>query len=203
VTPAACDKYVVTTVLIATVMAATLASAPGQPPLAAAPACVDSAERVAEFVTGELKAGSRFERRLGPFVLRLTPAPDGWDIGVFSPGRPEDLSAFTLPLRGPNHRHLYAWHFRNEENTGPNTGSVNAPQRHRSFSFHPEVGRAIRYEPDFEKRWANFAKVEAFGQGTLDLLDFTLTNPQPGTRPSFLWLKFNACLSWPRSLQQQ
>lgn len=166
--------------------------------------CATSADRVAELISGEVKAGERFERRFNSFLFRLTPAtfagveiPVGWDIGIFDTDRSEDLSRFTLPLRGPNARNIYAWHFRNEDNTGPNTGTVNAPQRHRAFMFSPEVGRSIRDEEEAGKRWANYARIEAFGQGAFDILDFALTEPKPGAVPSFLWLKFTACLTWP------
>ena len=102
--------------------------------------CVASAGRAAHVILGEMKAGERFERRAGRFTLRLTPVryddvkiPVGWEIGVFEPGREEDLSQLTLPLRGPNGRDLVAWHFRNKDNTGPNEGKVDAPGSHREF----------------------------------------------------------------------
>jgi len=121
----------------------------------------------------------------------------GWDIGVFEEEGDEDLSAFTPPFQGINARHLYAWHFRNEDNTGPNEGSVNAPQRHRQFIFSPEIGRTVYWEEDVTRMLAVVAKVEAFGQGTVDILDFHLTPPDRGKSPGFLWLKFAACLTWP------
>ena len=45
---------------------------------------------------------------------------------------------FEQPLGdglGTNHRLLEGWHFRNQANTGPNEGDVNAPQREREFDF--------------------------------------------------------------------
>jgi len=167
--------------------------------------CVSSAERVAYPILGEVKAEERFEKTVDRFVFRLTPMPGaadekipmGWDIGVLEEGRDEDLSAFTPPFQGINARHLYAWHFRNEDNTGPNEGSVNAPQRHREFIFSPEIGRTVQWEEDSAKMRAAVARVRAFGQGTLDILDFRLTPPDRGKSPGFLWLKFAACLTWP------
>ena len=185
----------------ANVRAAQAASVTQQSPTS----CVASNDRVAYPTSGELKAGDRFEKQVDRFVLRLTPTrfadaeiPVGWDIGVFEPGKSEDLSQFTLPLRGPNDRALYAWHFRNEDNSGPNEGSVNAPQDHREFIFSPEVGRTIVYENDTAKMLANVARIGAFGRGTLDILDLQLTEPDRGKVPSLLRLTFTACLTWPR-----
>jgi hypothetical protein len=174
-------------------------------PLQTTTPCVSSSQRVAYSISGEVKAGERFEKTVDRFVFRLTPMPGtvdeetpmGWDIGVFQEGRDEDLSAFTPPFQGINARHLYAWHFRNEDNTGPNEGSVNAPQRHREFIFSPEIGRTVQWEKDASKMLAAVARVKAFGQGSLDILDFRLTPPDRGKSPGFLWLKFAACLTWP------
>ena len=173
--------------------------------------CVSSSQRVAYSILGEVKAGEPFEKAVGDrFVFRLTPTPGGahdetpmgWDVRVFEEGRNEDLSAFTPPFHGINARDLYAFHFRNDDNTGPNEGSVNAPQRHREFIFSPEVGRTVQWEEDLTKMLAAVARVKAFGQGTVDILDFRLTPPDRGKSPGFLWLKFAACLTWPNGDRQ-
>ena len=189
------------TLLAAIVPVPQSASLTGQSPTP----CAASKDRVAYQISGDLKAGERFEKRVDRFVMRLTPIrfsgvdiPIGWDIGVYEPGRNEDLSQFTLPLSGPNDRMIYAWHFRNSDNTGPNEGSVNAPQNHREFTFSPEVGRTILYEEPAAKMLANVARIGMFGEGTLDVLDLQLTKPERDKTPSILRLKFATCLTWAR-----
>lgn len=168
---------------------------------AAKPApCESSATRIAHSTSGTLNRGERFEQRLRDFVLRLTPVRElGWRIEVLEPGREDDLSSYAIPLRGTNSRQLYAFHLRNPENTGPNDGRTNAPGTQRFFHFSPEVGRTLfPYKDPDDKFFENLEKVEAFGQGELDLTDFRLTPPGERTLASFLWIKFSACLSWPR-----
>lgn len=146
--------------------------AKGRAALTAQDACTPQPGRIARRISGEVSGGRAFEASAGRFVFRLTPerpahGPSmGWDIGVFEPSRDEDLSRFTLPLRGPNARHLYAWHFRNADNSAANDGSTNAPGVHREFIFSPEVGRTIDYDEDAEKMLANVDRIEAFGRGT-------------------------------------
>ena len=50
----------------------------------------------------------------------------------------------------PNPRYVEGWHFRNASNTGPNDGSVNAPQETREFIFSPEVGRCRKFARSVE-----------------------------------------------------
>jgi hypothetical protein len=113
-------------------------------------------------------------------------------------GREEDdLSRLTPPWHGvPNPRTIEGWHFRNEANSGPNDGSVNAPGELREFIFSPEVGRSIQYNGS-ATAVESVARVEAFGRGWLHLDQFRLTPPRQGERASFEWLEFTACLTWP------
>ncbi len=73
--------------------------------------------------------------------FRLTPMAgvgDGaWEIGVWPPDSVAiDYAAVaTPPYRGLNPRDIEGWHFRNQRNTGPNLGDVNAPQDERGFGF--------------------------------------------------------------------
>jgi len=96
----------------------------------------------------------------------------------------------------PNARELEGWHFRNADNSGPNDGSVNAPQELREFIFSPVVGRGIEYNGSATTP-EDVAKVEAFGRGWLHLDEFRLTPPRQGERAAFEWLRFTACLTWP------
>lgn len=48
---------------------------------------------------------------------------------------PEYAGPVTPPFYGVNELSVLGWHFRNADNTGPNDGSVNAPQEIRQFRF--------------------------------------------------------------------
>ena len=63
--------------------------------------------------------------------------PEGWAIRIFDPAFPSDnfCAVVTPPYRGINALQIYAWHFLNEDGTGPNDGSVNAPGEERRFYF--------------------------------------------------------------------
>ena len=145
---------------------------------AGAPAkCKPAHGRVAEEIRGEVRADSTFQRATphGRFIVSLTPP---WHFV-------------------PNPREIEGWHFRNAANTGPNDGSVNAPRTVRGFIFSPEVGRTIEYNGSNTTE-EEVARVEAFGQGTLTILDYDLSPPAPGERARFERLKFVVCLSWPK-----
>src|SRR5438128_881500 len=123
--------------------------------------------------TGTVKAGERFEHPFGGrFIFTLKPSEFGWFLTISEKGRDEDLARLTPPLHFvPNPREIEGWHFRNANNTGPNDGSVNAPGRQRDFIFSPEVGRTIEYDGSNTTE-EDVARVEAFGRGTLTLLDY-------------------------------
>ena len=164
--------------------------------------CAATADRVAHEFSGELDAGQPFEQQVDRFVVRLTPdtasgvsVPIGWTLGIYERFRDSDLSRYTLPFRGPNDRHIFGWHFRNDDNTGPPPGAWNW----REFVFSPEVDwRIVVDSDDAEAALAAVAKITAFGRGTLEILDWRLTPPDRGHMPSLLWLKFRGCLTWPR-----
>lgn len=63
--------------------------------------------------------------------------PEGWSVRILDPAYPSDnfCSVVTPPYRGINALQIYAWHFFDEDMTGPNDGSVNAPGEERRFSF--------------------------------------------------------------------
>ena len=170
--------------------------------------CVATPGRIAHPFSGELKAGELFEQAAGPFILRVepddfvlrqrpadnpNPGPSfGWHIMVRERGRDDDLSQFTTPFRGPNARDLYPWF----DGSGQMDGARPGPQR--NFYFSPEVGRTIVWEDDATKRRANTARIEAWGQGMLDILEYRSTPPTRDGSVGFEWIKFSACLSWPR-----
>ncbi|OPL17765.1 MAG: hypothetical protein AVO35_08890 [Candidatus Aegiribacteria sp. MLS_C] len=67
--------------------------------------------------------------------------PEGWSVRIFDPARPGDnfCAVVTPPYRGINALQIYAWHFFNEDRTGPNDGSVNAPGEERRFFFVTDI----------------------------------------------------------------
>ena len=175
----------------------------GQP--ARPPDCRSEDGRRAERFQGAVKRGELFERKTpAGWILKLQPDPEGWFLSVTVSGREgEDLSRLTPPWHFvPNAREIEGWHFRNAANTGPNDGSVNAPQELREFIFSPAVGRGIEYHgsgtsPD------DVAKVRAFGRGWLFIEKYTLTPLSPGTRAAFEAVTFSACLTWPANPQME
>ena len=102
--------------------------------------------------TGEVARGQKFEKVLpNGLVFNLIPTEYanmgwmGWDIhiGPALESAQNYAGIATLPFRGTNTLHILGWHFRNADNTGPNDGSVNAPQEKRGFNF---VLREADYE---------------------------------------------------------
>lgn len=77
------------------------------------------------------------------FTLQfITYGPEGWAVRIFDPAFPSDnfCSVVTPPYRGINALQLYAWHFFNEDGSGPNDSSVNAPGEERRFFFVTDKG---------------------------------------------------------------
>ena len=165
----------------------------------AAPRCEAELGRRAETIRGKVVKGSAFTRSTSSgWILRLVPTSEGWFLSVSAKGREtEDLSRLTPPWHfAPNPREIEGWHFRNSANTGPNDGSVNAPQQLREFIFSPEVGRAIKYNGSATPG-EDVAKVRSFGRGWFFIERYTLTPPRQGRRASFESLIFSTCLTSP------
>lgn len=166
----------------------------------AAPRCEAEPGRTAEQIHGEAIRGVPFTATTpGGWIVRLDPVSEGWFLRVTVKSREEeDLSRLTPPWHFvPNAREIEGWHFRNAENTGPNEGSVNAPQETRNFIFSPEVGRGVEYNGS-ATRAEDVARVESFGRGWLFIESYVLTPPRQGERAAFESLKFSACLTWPK-----
>lgn len=156
---------------------------------AAATPCVPGQGREARHLTGEVTAGERFAEPVGlGWTFELDPDAWGWVIRLRAPGG-DDLARITPPFHFvPNPRDLHGWHFRNRANTGPNVGDVNAPQETRGFIFDREIPPG----------WPDPTRVEkADGRGALEIVDFSLSPPEPGARAHFTRLSFDACLTWP------
>jgi hypothetical protein len=168
----------------------------------AAPACEREPDRLAERIHGSVSRGETFSGTTPTgWPLRLVPVDEGWRLEVTTQDREnEDLSRLTPPWHFvPNPRHIEGWHFRNAENTGPNDGTINAPQELREFIFSPAVGRELEYRGSATAA-EDVEKVSAFGRGWLFLESYRLTPPGRGERATFESLTFSACLTWPGGL---
>ena len=93
---------------------------------------------------GEVQRGDTivhpFEHEGLMFEFRLAPLGYGWSIWIGNPMYRErnHVVVATTPYRGINPAVIQGWHFRNEDNTGPNEageGNVNAPGKIREFAF--------------------------------------------------------------------
>ena len=111
-------------------------------------------------------------------------------------GTDEDLSRLTPPLHGPNPTGIEGWHFRNESNTGPNTGELNVPGKLRRFISSPEVNLICPLGQDPTPE--DMKRIEDYGVGRLEVLDFGLADLEPGQLARMVWLKFRVCLTWRR-----
>jgi hypothetical protein len=166
---------------------------------AAGPACASQPGRSTERIHATVQRGVKFDQTTtAGWILRLVPDSQGWFLEVTTKGRAaEDLSRLTPPWHFvPNPREIEGWHFRNTDNTGPNDGSVNAPQELREFIFSPAVGREIEYHGSGTSV-EDVEKVRAFGHGWFFLESYRLTPPRRGERASFESITFSACLTWP------
>ena len=164
-----------------------------------APRCDPEPERRAERIRGEVSKGATFSQVTpAGWILRLVPGQGGWFLEITMAGREaEDLSRLTPPWHFvPNPREIEGWHFRNADNTGPNDGSVNAPQQLREFIFSPQVGRGIEYNGS-ATTGEDVARVRAFGRGSFFIEAYRLTPPKQGERAAFESIMFSACLTWP------
>lgn len=157
------------------------------------------------FVAGE----RNFFQQLGNgWVFALMRAEAGWSLRLYEHGAigdAVDLTSMTPPLRGaPNPRDIFGWHFRNAENTGPNTGDVNAPQALRAFVVSPSLAGTGGFRPPSES--VEQMQIEPGpdeGIGWLKVLDYGLANSNAGERARMNYLEFDACVSWPRSAEEQ
>ena len=162
-------------------------------------ACSDQRARQQISFSGEVKSGERFEHQFGErFIFALEPREFGWLVVVYERGRKEDLARLTPPFHFvPNPTEIEGWHFRNEDNTVPNDGSVNAPQAHREFIFSPEVGGSIdEAKAQRQPTPDEIDRVSSFGRGLLHIEQTILSPPEPGHRASILEMHFHCTISW-------
>lgn len=163
---------------------------------AAALTCEPAPERHVQRVDGEVVGQRAFRQSVGSgWTFALMPARYGWDLRLFDQNG-LDLSQITPPYRqAPNPRQLYGWHFRNTANTGANKGDVNAPQHTRLFQFSPALIGTGGFKPSAP----NPSLDNAEGRGVLTVVDMGLADLEPGQQARMNYLKFETCLSWPKT----
>lgn len=147
----------------------------------------------------EITEGERFTFDVNDrLYFELDPDPEGWEIAVRAADRPgENLARLTPPLHGPNPRQVWGWHFRNADNTGPNDGSVHAPQTDRPFIFSEKVGQTIQGPgSDRGPTAEEIDAVERDGNGMLMVDDLKLGNLGRGQRATIGWMRFHVVIEY-------
>jgi hypothetical protein len=140
--------------------------------------------------SGEVARGQVFSYVFHDSLLfNLSPCKYGWTISISTASRSEeDIARLTPPFHSaPNPRDIEGWHFRNELNTGPNDGSINAPDSVREFIFSPRVGLTINYPPSVEQ----IEQIKRDGTGTLTITYIELGNLVPNARADISQMNFS------------
>jgi hypothetical protein len=167
------------------------------------PDCKVQPGRKAERIHGVVNRGDTFSQATpSGWIVRLVPDREGWFLEVTMKAREtEDLSRLTPPWHFvPNPREIEGWHFRNIDNTGPNDGSVNAPQKLREFIFSPAVGREVEYNGSATTA-ESVEKVRSYGRGWFFIESYRLTPPRRRERAAFESITFSVCLTWPANMR--
>ncbi len=130
----------------------------------------------------------------------LEPQAFGWTAKVRDV-KGEDLAIMTPPLQmvDINPRTISGWHFRNADNSGPNTGEVNAPQTWRRIAFGPEaIDPTIAPEAMAlgVPAVSEAAIRPRYGRGEITIEDYGLSDLIAGQRARMVYLKYSACLEW-------
>lgn len=138
------------------------------------------------------------------WYFALIPQPHGWAIRLYENaaiGDAVDLSEITPPHGGaPNPRDLFGWHFRNAANTGPNEGDVNAPQQLRRFFFSPALVGTGGFRPSTDPDAPRLSAPDPEdGIGWIEVLDYGLSDLEPGARARMTYLRFQGCITWPKT----
>ncbi len=161
---------------------------------AATPSCGGEPGWAAHQVSGSITHPTPGKFQVGARYFTFNPSEFGWRIGMLDSYGLE-IPMFAAPVRPveTNPLNLAGWHFRNRDNSGPNVGNVNAPQRERLFKFGTMATNAAN-NPGL---LTPALPAEGFGGlGVLSIDDFTLTPPEPGQRAGFMSITFSVCLIW-------
>jgi hypothetical protein len=180
--------YAILAVLLTLAVGSAQNSHPSQAPSHQVPKC-----RSGNYTfSGSVKKGETFSRPFGGFVFTLKPQQYGWTIDI-AQGEHHYLANLTAPRHGPTPIDIEGWHFRNEANTGPNQGDVNAPDEHREFFFSPKFGSCMA-APDTAPP-AEFEAATHDGTGVLEITDLSLGNLKAGQQVDIEEMKFTVHLT--------
>lgn len=157
---------------------------------------------------GEVARGEAFEAPIDSTrTFRLAPFSEGWIIEVKG-ANGDFCDMLTPPYHGPNDLVIFAWHFRNADNTGPNElgpKNVNAPGAVRVFRCAKTEAERAAAEASLRKvLWKSNAspkevdeavdtheRLSATAQrGTLAIRAMTLGNLGEGKRPWIESMRF-------------
>ncbi len=159
--------------------------------------CHETAERHAVHLAGEIAGNRSYRQPVGNrWTFTLLRQERGWAIRLKARDG-IDLTQVTPPFRGPNPRDIEGWHFRNASNTAANDGSVNAPRELRIFQFSPGLEGTGGFRPP-----SGTAIVDAVGRGWFKIDDYALADLEPDQQARMMYLKFFACLTWPKSTEE-
>jgi|GEM_PF-970789 len=161
--------------------------------VAATPSCGGEPGWASREITDTVRHPDHAIYEAGAQAFALNPFEFGWRIGMLDRDGLE-IPVFAAPLRPveTNPLSIAGWHFRNRDNTGPNVGDVNAPQRERRFTFGAmAIDSLTDPELDSPRPGEGFT-----GLGVLTITNYTLTPPDPGKRAAFASLSFTVCLVW-------
>ncbi|WP_417470214.1 hypothetical protein [Maricaulis sp.] len=151
---------------------------------AGAQVCEDTSALRAGSVSGEISGAHAYSVPVnGDWRFELQPQPHGWVIAVIDADG-QDRTALTPPLHlDTNPRRLSGWHLRNAANTAANQGDINAPQLERRFVIAGDDGNP--------------------SPGVFNIRDYGLADLEPGERARLVYLRFDACLYFPRTEEEQ
>jgi hypothetical protein len=160
--------------------------------------------RLSAAVPAEIHGDHDFVQRVArSWHFHLNRSEYGWVIALIhrdGKSGQVDLTGITPPYSGvPNPREIHGWHFRNRDNSGPNRGDVNAPQHLRRFVFSRSLIGTGGFKPSTDPETPRYVEPDpSDGRGWLRIVDYGLSDLEPDQRARMTYLKFTACLTWPR-----
>ena len=166
--------------------------------------CEETLDRHAHHIGGEVAGSRTFRETIGPgWTFTLLQKEKGWAIRLMDKDG-LDLTQITPPFHAPaNPRDIEGWHFRNADNTASNDGSKNAPQALRLFVFSPALSGTGGFKPPTSDGPALSEPDPDGGRGWFRIDDYGLADLEPGQKARMVYLKFFACLTWPKTAAEQ
>ena len=164
--------------------------------------CEETPQRHAHHIFAEVAGERDYRETINKrWTFTLLRMYHGWVIRLYDPNQ-MDLTQLTPPYQfGPNPRDIFGWHFRNQNNTQPNDGTVNAPQRFREFVFSQNLEGTGGFRPSTNTP-KFFEPSDYDGQGWLNIVDYGLADLEKDQQARMMYLKFAACLTWPKTEEE-